>query len=400
MYTFWQGQTTDADTRLGEGDEKLRKSLYDHCIDCNNESLLLQWHPSKNDALTPQDVSYGSRKKVWWRCERGHEWQAAIYTRTSGRGCPYCAGKRPCPGENDLASQRPDIAAQWHPTKNGSVTPSDVLVGSNHRAWWVCEKGHEWQAIVKSRTNGANCPVCANRRLVVGENDLATTYAAIARQWHPTKNGTLTPHDVMGGTWKKVWWRCEKGHEWRTAIVSRTSGGVGCPVCAGKVIVSGENDFASRFPAIAAQWHPTRNGSLMPNHISPFSNRKVWWQCELGHAYIAAVSARTMHHSGCPYCTGRKVLVGFNDLASLQPRVAAQWHPTLNGTLTPEMVTTGSHKKVWWECPEGHVWKAVIHSRAGIRKCNCPVCAGKVRADRAERYTAALAAQSKGNNAK
>ncbi|MDO5785898.1 MAG: zinc-ribbon domain-containing protein [Eubacteriales bacterium] len=372
----------------------MRKSLYDYCIERDSEALLLQWHPSKNGALTPHEISYGSRKKVWWRCEKGHQWQAAVYTRTSGRGCPYCAGKRTCPGENDLASQRPDIAAQWHPTKNGSVTPVDVLVGSNHRAWWVCEKGHEWQAIVKSRTNGTGCPVCANRKLVVGENDLATTHADLARQWHPTKNGTLTPSDVVGGTWKKVWWRCPKGHEWRTTVVSRTSGGVGCPVCAGKVIISGENDLASCFPVIAAQWDPACNSSLTPESISPFSNRKVWWKCELGHVYTAAVSARTMHNSGCPYCAGRKVLVGFNDLASLQPQIAAQWHPTLNGALTPEMVTVGSHKKVWWECPEGHVWKAVIHSRAGNRKCSCPVCAGKVKAGRVKRYTAAIAAQS------
>ena len=96
-----------------------------------------------------------------------------------------------------------------------------------------------------------------------------------------------------------------------------------------------------------------------------------------------------MHGSCCPYCTGKKVLPGFNDLATLEPKIAA-WHPTLNGTLTPEMVTLGSHRKVWWQCPEGHVWKAVVYSRAGPQKCGCPVCAGKVKAARQQRYKEAM----------
>ena len=369
----------------------MRKTLYDYCMECDREDLLQQWHPTKNGALRPQDVTYGSHRKAWWRCEKGHEWEAAIYMRASGRGCPYCAGKRACPGENDLASQYPDIAAQWHPTKNGDVTPDQVLTGSHRMAWWICDHGHEWQAIVKSRTRGTGCPVCANRKLLVGENDLATTHPSLAKQWHPTKNGTLTPKDLIAGTRKKVWWQCEKGHEWRATVASRANNGVGCPVCAGKLVIAGENDLASQYPDIAAQWHPTKNDTLTPQQVSPFSNRKVWWQCERGHAYAALVSFRTTYNSGCPYCAGRKVLVGFNDLASVEPQVAAQWHPTKNGTLTPQMVTIGSHKKVWWQCPEGHVWKAVVHSRAGKRKCNCPVCAGRVKASRDARYAEMLA---------
>ena len=84
---------------------------------------------------------------------------------------------------------------------------------------------------------------------------------------------------------------------------------------------------------------------------------------------------------------------GFNDLASQQPKVAAEWAQDLNGALTPEMVTTGSHKKVWWRCSEGHVWRSVIFTRARGTFCSCPVCAGKVRAGGPERYRALLAEQ-------
>ena len=102
-----------------------------------------------------------------------------------------------------------------------------------------------------------------------------------------------------------------------------------------------------------------------------------------------------MRGSGCPYCAGRKVLPGFNDLATLAPDVARQWHPSLNGALTPQMVTAGSHRKAWWECQVGHVWQAVIYSRTGPKKCGCPICAGRVSAKRLARYQAAL---SEGKN--
>jgi hypothetical protein len=104
------------------------------------------------------------------------------------------------------------------------------------------------------------------------------------------------------------------------------------------------------------------------------------------------VVARTLHGSGCPYCAGVKVLPGFNDLATLEPKVAEQWHPTLNGSLTPEQVTTGSHRTAWWICSEGHIWKTIIFSRAGPQKTGCPVCSGRVSARRQAQY-AALAAE-------
>ncbi len=343
--------------------------------------MLAEWDADRNPSLTPKTVSYGSNQKVWWQCKKGHYWQAAVYTRTDSRtSCPYCAGKKPWPGETDLATLYPHLAAQWHPTKNEQLCPTDVLAGSHKMVWWVCEHGHEWQAIVKSRTEGNGCPVCANK--VIGENNnLAVTHPELAAQWHSTKNGKLTPDQVVHGTTRKVWWRCEHGHEWQASVSSRT-GGSGCPFCTGRAVMQGENDFATAYPELAVEWHPTKNAPLLPSEVTPYSNRKVWWCCELGHEYYAAISARAMNNSGCPYCANRMVLPGFNDLATTEPLIAAQWHPTLNGTLTPEMVTAGSRKKVWWECSEGHIWKAVVYSRTTSRKSGCPVCAGVVRKNR------------------
>ena len=281
-----------------------------------------------------------------------------------------------------MALTDPVLLAQWDRERNGDLTPDDVTYGSRRKVWWRCEKGHSWQAQIKSRTLlESGCPYCAGKVTVPGENDLATLRPDLAAQWHVGKNGSLTPRDVRPGSHKKVWWRCERGHEWQAIIAARANG-EGCPVCAGRVVIPGENDLASQFPEIAAQWDRERNDELTAETVSPYSSRKVWWRCRLGHSWQAAVSARTCRGSGCPYCAGRLVLAGFNDLASLEPKVARQWHPTLNGGLTPEQVTAGSRRSVWWQCPEGHVWKARVHSRTGKQRYGCPVCAGRVKGSR------------------
>ena len=274
----------------------------------------------------------------------------------------------------------PLLLKQWDRERNGDLTPHDVTYGSHRRVWWRCEKGHSWQAEVKSRTLlGAGCPVCAGKVVVPGENDLATLRPDLAAQWHPERNLPLTPERIAPGSHKRVWWVCGKGHVWQAAAAARANG-ERCPVCAGKVVIPGENDLAALYPEIAAQWDGEKNGRLTAKEVSPYSNRKAWWRCREGHSWQAAIAARTKRKTGCPYCTGRKVLAGYNDLATAEPFVAMQWHPTLNAPLTPEQVSAGSRRQVWWQCSLGHVWKARVHSRTGKQRSGCPVCAGRARA--------------------
>ena len=274
----------------------------------------------------------------------------------------------------------PLLLKQWDRERNGDLTPHDVTYGSHRRVWWRCEKGHSWQAEVKSRTLlGAGCPVCAGKVVVPGENDLATLRPDLAAQWHPERNLPLTPERIAPGSHKRVWWVCGKGHVWQAAAAARANG-ERCPVCAGKVVIPGENDLAALYPEIAAQWDGEKNGRLTAKEVSPYSNRKAWWRCREGHSWQAAIAARTKRKTGCPYCTGRKVLAGYNDLATAEPFVAMQWHPTLNAPLTPEQVTAGSRRQVWWQCSLGHVWKARVHSRTGKQRSGCPVCAGRAKA--------------------
>lgn len=159
----------------------------------------------------------------------------------------------------------------------------------------------------------------------------------------------------------------------------------GCSICAGREVAAGVNDLATLYPQLAKEWHPEKNGTLKPAMVTAGSNKKVWWRDELGHEWMAMVAARTDKGVGCPYCAGRKVLPGFNDLASQEPKIAVQWHPTLNGTRTPEMYTCGSNQKIWWQCGEGHVWQAPI-GRRYYQRSGCPVCSGNVSKRKIQKY--------------
>lgn len=363
----------------------MRETLRKYCEETNKLGILEEWDIKGNLPLTPDNVSYGSKSKVLWKCDKGHSWKSAVYARTGCETrCPVCAGKLPVAGINDLQTIHPELAQQWHPTLNGELKPTQVRPGSHKAVWWICNKGHAWRASVNSRNQGTGCPVCTKRKIVVGDNDLQATHPELAMQWDAERNGEITPNEVTSGSHHKVWWLCDKGHSWRASISARAAGS-GCPICAGKVVLPGYNDLETEFPSIAAQWHPTKNGVLSPKNISPYSNRKVWWQCDLGHSYQAIVGSRTHRGNGCPYCSGRKVLPGFNDLATVAPAIAAQWHPTLNGKLTPQDITAGAHHKVWWKCSEGHVWRSVVYSRTSSKKCGCPICSGRVKMTRYSR---------------
>jgi DNA-directed RNA polymerase subunit RPC12/RpoP len=348
---------------------KLPSPLFENSLQNLQPSVAQEWHPTKNGSLTPSDVTSYSPKKVWWICKKGHEWEAHIYSRSSGTGCPYCSGKA-ANNENCLNTINPALSREWHPTKNGSLTPNDIMPYSNKKIWWICKKGHEWEAAIDSRSNGTGCPYCSGKA-VNNENCLNTVNPALSREWHPTKNGSLTPNDVMPYSSKKVWWICQKGHEWEAAIDSR-SNGTGCPYCSGKA-VNNENCLNTINPALSREWHPTKNGSLTPNDVMPYSSKKVWWLCENGHSWEAIISNRS-HSNGCPYCTGQ-ALTDENSLNTTNPALAIEWHPTKNGSLTPNDVMPYSNKKVWWICQKGHEWEADIDSRSN--GTGCPYCSGK-----------------------
>jgi hypothetical protein len=347
-------------------------------------ALAKHWHPTKNGALAPSEVSAGSAKEIWWRCRKGHEWQKAVYAQILLKtACPFCSGRR-ASATNSLEARVPEVAKEWHPTKNGSLSPADVTFASGRQVFWRCSKNpkHEWRTSVSHRTrNGSGCPYCAHQR-TAPETSLKRTHPKLAKQWHPTKNGELTPMDVLSGSLLVVWWKCPKGpdHEWKAPVRSRTRLGTAsrCPFCA-RYEVSVTNTLAKLHPEIARQWHPTKNGKLNPRKVVATSSKKVWWKCPNGpdHEWRAKVSVRSTRGHGCPFCSGHRVSMT-NSLAELFPAVAEEWHPTKNGELGPSDVVAGSHRAVWWKCPKGpdHEWKTPPsrRTRAGT---GCPCCAGQ-----------------------
>ena len=306
-------------------------------------------------------VSAGSGRKITWRCARGHEWEAKILNRTAaGSGCPYCANKKVLEGFNDLASLYPNLAKEafgWDPTT--------FTVGSGKPQIWQCSWGHRWKAAIKTRTSEkyrSGCPICSNKRVLVGTNDLATQFPEIAAQAH-----NWNPNSVSSGSHSKKQWICLRGHVWATAVRERTSQKSGCPVCANKKVVQGFNDLALTNPTIAAEaykWDPTT--------VTAGSEKKRQWKCKLGHTWSTTVKARAIGENGCPFCGGKKVLIGFNDLAFTHPTIAAEaykWDPTT--------VTAGSHKLKLWQCEMNHIWKAPVLNRTAKDPSGCPTCANK-----------------------
>ena len=344
----------------------------------NNPTLLREWDYDKNDDRGPDDYFSNSNLKVWWRCNKNHTWQATIGNRVYHNSkCPFCADRKVWSGYNDLETKEPELAKEWHPTKNGDQKPSEVLSGGNQVVWWKGSCGHEWEDSLYHRVKGNGCPICSGRRLVRGLNDFESLCPDIAAEWHPTKNGVLEPFDFTIGSHEKVWWQCKNGHEWQAVIKNRTQLKAGCPFCAGQRVIKGVNDLQSKFPDIAAEWHPTKNGDLKPCEVTARTSRKVWWKGSCGHEWSANISERTRGEkaTGCPYCSGNKVLRGFNDFATKYPKLIEKWHPTKNGNLKPSDFSFGSNTVVWWICDKGHEWQWPINLMRN--EGSCPYCTGK-----------------------
>ena len=340
-----------------------------------NPELCTEWDYEKNSDLTPCDVTAGSGKKVWWKCNNGHEWEESVALRTGRNSkCPYCGNRRLLTGYNDLQTKYPDIAAQWHPTKNDGLTPDIVMCGVAKKVWWRCENGHEWQALVSSRTGKmrTGCPYCANKKAFRGFNDLMSTNPELCTEWNYEKNGDLIPCDVTAGSGKKVWWKCSKGHEWEDSVVRRSGRNSKCPYCGNKRLLTGYNDLQTKYPDIAAEWHPTKNGDLTPNKVLSGVAKRVWWRCKFGHEWETTINSRTTNKSGCPYCAGQKIMPGVNDLATLYPDVLKEWNYEKN-IIAPNEIMAHTRKKVWWKCPSGHDYLMTTASKTRGR--GCPTCA-------------------------
>ena len=472
--------------------------------------MALEWHPTKNGSLHPNDFSCGSSKMIWWKCSNGHEWKTTIYARTTyNTGCSICSGRIVDKGVNDLATTNPEIASEWHPTKNGNLKPNDFKIGSDKIVWWICKRGHEWKTNIYHRQL-TGCPECIKEKFTsfpeqaimfyvsqsfpnvknrymldnsieidvfipelsiaieydgslfhntkeglerdkkkylylqkqniylirikesmdelymhdtadvyIGYNDnknnrhlenilqdlrfelskrhqknilwdiniardrraiykqymdleksnsIAVLFPHTLNEWDYEKNYPVTPYMVTKGSEKVFWWKCSNGHEIESKVKDRVKHG--CPYCSNNKLLTGFNDLATTHPYLAREWIIELNNGLKPSEIIG-GKQMAWWNCEKGHIWEASIDTRKSGR-GCPYCANKKILVGFNDLATLNPKLSNEWNYEKNLDLLPTNVVPGSNKKVWWKCKNGHEWEAQICSRNTGR--GCPVC--------------------------
>ena len=349
---------------------KIATTLYDYCQENPDKLYLLdEWDydENKKQGITPEIVAFKSNKKVSWICskDKRHKWEATIFSRVEGNGCPVCDGKKVIVGVNDLTTTHKELCKEWDYEKNYPEVPQNFVAGSMKRFWWKCQKcGNSWMTSINDRALGhTGCPEC-NKGISVQElavyyyvkklfPDTVNCYKNLGYEldlYIPELNLAI---ELDGGLWhenrlesdNKKDLNCKRDNirlirirekELKPTVSAETiwiNGSRDSCVEQGikdlfeymnwsydfdinfsndysnfidiKKIREIENSLAVKFPEIAAQWHPTKNGTIKPTNVSAFSSRKFWWQCPTcGYEWSAVISGRTKGNN-CPSCSGR-----------------------------------------------------------------------------------------------
>ena len=329
----------------------------------DNAQLMSEWNCEKNIEFSPSQLTLGSHKEVWWKCIRGHEQQATIYSRNTGRGCPYCSGRYVIKDENDLQSINPKIAKQWHPTKNFNLLPCDVTAACEKKVWWKCGKGHEWQATVANRNKGSGCPVCNSER--------STSFPEYALLYYLKKYDLDVVHLYR-----------EKGYELDIYIPSK------------KIAIEYDGGFwhgnktkkdsekNQKCVKDGIQLYRIREGlpSLKGSSIDYIVQEKQKDLPKILKEVLSKIIETDVdvdfERDAIAIENLREYTEKENSILFTNPNLEKEWNYKKNGSLKPENFTANSHKKVWWKCSKGHEWQTKIYSRNIGR--GCPYCSGQI----------------------
>lgn len=365
--------------------------------------LVPEWNVERNGELTPHNTSGGSDEPVWWQCTTcSHEWKAAPRARIRGSGCPPCAFKKnatkartPKAGQS-FADRSPHLILSWHPIRNGTLTPWQIKPCSSELIWWICpDCNFEWEAPPARRTFGKGCPACGrkkrgqHRATPLPRRSLADTHPHLLREWHPTRNGALTPTDLRPGSNRAVWWICQEcQHEWERRVKIRAgSDDGGCPECrpahrgGRRQPITDGTALSDAYPEVSAEWHPIRNEDLAPNEVTYGSDHMAWWQCQgCGHEWQARVHKRTSGKRGCPPCANAQNGVRLRvpkpgrSLAALHPYLVKEWDGAKNAGVTPDSIRPTTRDLYWWCDEAGHRWQESPLNRTRRRTPGCTDC--------------------------
>lgn len=342
-----------------------------------------EWDYDKNINIDINKITYGSRLKVWWKCEKGHEWFCEVLKRTyNNRPCGQCVFINQ-QILNSLNDNYPDIMKLWNYKKNIDIDPKIISMNSRLSVWWICEKKHEWKLQISLMIDRKQCPYCDCKN---NKNSLIN-FPEILKEWNYDKNLNLCPEQFTIGSNIKIWWKCEMNHEWFLSINGRSNTN-GCPDCKNRNI-NVEQSLIYNFKNIANEWHPTKNNNLMPNDVSYASHKKVWWLCDKGHDWEGIINKRTLRNKTCPVC---KTIIIDEKTKQLQliidtkneenhkksfginyPDLVKNWN-YLKNEFTPFDIRSKSHKKIWMKCSKNHEWEIMIFELINNKNCNCKKC--------------------------
>lgn len=216
-------------------------------------------------------------------------------------------------------------------------------------------------------------------RLAKEENALASLYPELVEEWDFENNDGITPDQVTKGSIRLINWVCKNcGYHWPARISDRTYHNSKCPRCAKKIVIIGENDLISTDPLIAQEWDINNNEKMLPEQFSRGSSTVVNWKCRnCGYCWPARIKDRIYKRTGCPQCSGRKTILGSNDLYSSCSDLVQEWDYENNDGKAPTQFTKGSNEIINWICHKCYYkWPASIKNR--VHGSGCPCCAGRV----------------------
>lgn len=344
------------------------------CLICNHRVI----QPGVNDFGTEypeyakeligdsSTVSPIGNTQMTFRCSFGHEFRRSPRIHIERKGlCPVCSKYTLVKGINDLLTICSEIEELWDYSMNG-ISPSECLHNEYRSYYYMCNKGHSFRTSIDTlRKHDFKCPECYNFR-IQKDNPITVTDPDLAKEWSPNNErgaDTCEATDVY-----KALWICPKCHgEYRAEVRARDVGDEACPYCKDVKVLPGLNDLSTTNPEIAEIWSP--NNSRQANEVSAKSALQALWLCKVCNGeYSRGIRYREV--GDCPYCADEKVLKGFNDLATTNPEIAANW--SSNNNRDVESITFKS--RVWykWICP---TCNGEYSSRPCDRELNdCPYC--------------------------
>ena len=269
-------------------------------------------------------------------------------------------------------NNRNDLLEEWDYDKN-SDSIKDIRYDSTKKVFWKCKKdGYSYELSVNARTNYYNsgCPLCANKVVVKGINDLETLYPEIASTWDYTKNGDKKPYMYSPKSEEKFCFICNKGHSFEASINKLVKGKAYCPICAKRKIFKGYNDIFTLFPKIKKEWDNEKN-SIDPYTLRKGSRKRIWLICSNNHSYQTTISKRINNSVVCPYCLNQKAVKGKNDLKTLRPDLEKEY--SKENRIDMSDLTINSTKRVLWVCKNcNNSYQMSVKAKVNGKKC--PIC--------------------------